>query len=468
MAVLNKFFLLLLITLLSTHLGAQDRLAIPPQYVTVVAGKDFQRSFFHQMLLGRNWRKEWATPVRIQVALLDTLKGGLVPYESSGGGESKSLRLKSTTGKEWVLRSIMKWRTSLLPPVLKNSLYGTLVQEGVSMSHPYAALALPVMMQSAEIYHARPTLVFIPGHAALDTFNKLYANHLYLLEESPVDKKDNAPHLGNFKKYISTIELKDTLRRYNCVNIDQKAFIKARLFDMLISDVDRHEGNWKWGMADTGGITFVPVPNDRDQAFFKHNGLLTQLSIAITRRRFIQSFGYHTKNIKKLTNHNLDFDQSFANQMTYSDWMSAASTLHQALTDSIILQSVQQLPGEVFAISGNEIVNKLKHRRNNLQRYAALFYAAISKKVEVRGSAQKEHFEARGLSNGQMLVNVYRINNKGHKEAAPYYHRVFDCKHTKRITLSGIGGGDVFDVENSKRRMKIIIRKEPVNADTGR
>ena len=160
-----------------------------------------------------------------------------------------------------------------------------MTRDGVSMSHPYAAFALYPMLQAANIHHTRPRLVYIPGQAALNSFNEDFANDLYLLEERVEGDWKEAPHLGGFSAYRTTAEVKEALQKDNRLKADQRLFIKARLFDILISDVDRHAGNWSWGVADTGVAVFKPVPVDRDQAFFTHNGLLTGISVLLTRRR---------------------------------------------------------------------------------------------------------------------------------------------------------------------------------------
>ncbi len=455
----KKFYVLFVIILFVGGANAQSTFGDSTTYVTIIAGKEYQKSKIAQWLWGKNWRQEWLTPVRVPVVLLDTVYGGLTPYQKSGGGESKSLRLKSAAGKEYTLRSINKFRDKTLPALLKNSAFGSIVQDGISMSHPYAAFAIPLMLQHANIPHTQPKLVYIPQHAGLDTFNDLFANDLYLLEEKPEGDWRNAPHLGNYKNYLSTTEVKEKLRDNNQYKADQHSFIKARLFDILISDVDRHEGNWTWGVADTGTAIFKPVPNDRDQAFFTHNGLLTSISIALTRRRFLQNFSYTIKNVKTLTSHDQMLDRFFANEMNYNDWIQAAAMLCQSLTDSVITISIQQLPPEIVAVSGTEIIEKLKQRRNKLEAYAARYYYAIAKSVDINGTILKEHFEVKKRANNQTEVNIYRVNNQGQKEVAPYYHRTFNPGETKRITIYGFGGDDVFDIDKDIHRIKIIIQK---------
>jgi len=59
----------------------------------------------------------------------------------------------------------------------------------------------------------------------------------------------------------------------NDQHVDQKSFLKARLFDMWIGDWDRHQDQWVWAGSKDGRIQFIkPIPRDRDQAFAKSDG----------------------------------------------------------------------------------------------------------------------------------------------------------------------------------------------------
>ncbi|HEY0057597.1 MAG TPA: hypothetical protein VGB56_00595 [Flavisolibacter sp.] len=408
------------------------------------AGTEYRAGFVQELLLGRNWRREWETPVQVAQVSLDTLRGGLWPYAKSGGGESRSLRLRSKSGKEYALRSINKSRISVLPPLLQFTPYGALVQDGVSMSHPFAAFALHPMMAAAGIPHTRPVLVYVPKQTALDTFNALYGNDLYLLEEKAEGDWSSAAHLGSFRRFMDTESVKDSLRKNNRIKADQHAFIKARLFDILISDVDRHAGNWNWGVQESGKVIFTPIPGDRDQAFFTHNGLLSKLTLALTRRRWMQSFRNKISNVATLTSYDQKLDKFFANEMASVHWQAAASHLQIELTDSIIEASVRQLPQEVFAVSGPEVIRKLKIRRTDLRAYAEKYYRFLAKSVDINGSEGKEWFEVSRGQGKEIVVAVYSANGIGVRESTPYYQRLFHPGETKRIRLYGAGGDDVF------------------------
>jgi hypothetical protein len=145
--------------------------------------------------------------------------------------------------------------------------------------------------------------------------------------------------------------------------------------------------------------------------------------------------------------------------MTYNDWKAAAIALRQTLTDSVIAASIAQLPPQIVAVSGAEIIKKLKRRRDNLERDAARYYRVLAKSVDVNGTAGKEHFEVKRGTKGETILSVYRVDEQGEKEAAPYYRRIFNNEETSLITIYGFSGDDVFDLRNEGQGIQIIVEK---------
>jgi hypothetical protein len=427
--------------------------------VTVIAGAEYKKSALHKILWGRNRRKEWTTPIRAAAVSLDTMYGGLTPYKKGGGNESKTLRLRSVSGKEYVIRSINKSRAAVTPKLLRNSYFGMIIQDGVSMSYPYGALAVPVMMTHAGIYHTEARLVYIPSQPALDSFNNVFANDLYLLEERPEgDWSDGAPHLGNFKKFYSTKDVFEKMREDGSYKADQHAFIKSRLFDILVADWDRNHDNWRWGNTSNDSITFLPVARDRDQAFFTRNGIMMALLMPVMKVSFMQNFDHTIKNVGKLTKQDRALDEIFTNEMTLNDWIDAANQLQSSLTDSVITASIKQLPPEIFVISGKELIEKLQTRRNDLPQYAAAFYRMLAKNVTVNGTTGNDHFRLKHSEDGNVLLEIFSPYNEGHV----IYKRVFFPSETKEITINGFGGDDVFDIDPSIKKIRITTENKVV------
>jgi hypothetical protein len=427
--------------------------------VSVIAGLEYKRSVVHKFFWGKNRRKEWTATVKVPVVSLDTMHGGLTPYRKGGGNESKTLRLKTAGGKEYVIRSLNKSREAVTPKLLRHSYFGLIIQDGVSMSYPYGALAVPWMMTQAGIYHTEAKLVYIPSQKALDSFNHVYGNDLYLLEERPEgDWSEGPPYLGHFKKFYSTKEVFDKMREDGHYKADQHAFIKSRLFDILVADWDRNHDNWRWGATENDPSVFLPIARDRDQAFFTRNGILMPLLMPLMRVSFMQNFSHEISNVSKLTKQDRALDEIFTNEMNMDDWISAADELRRSLTDSVITASVSQLPPEIFAISGLELIEKLIERRNELSQYAASFYRVLAKKVTVNGTTGKNIFKLQQLADKTVVVEVFDYNESIH----PFYKRLFSPAETKQIILNGFGGEDIFDIGPAITGIKIITENNAV------
>ena len=344
MQYLNRLCFFLLLIILAGKGLAQNEPADASISKIIVAGPEYKKPKFYQWLWGRNRRTEWTTPIRVPVLWLDSIGGGLTPYKKGGGNETKSLRLKTVNGKEYSLRSINKSRDDVVLPVFKHTFIEDIVYDGISMSHPYGALAVPIMAQSSGIYHTNPKIIYLPPQAALDTFNEKFGNDLYLFEQRPDGDWSNADNLGNFKIFINTNELIDTLKNDNLNKADQHLFVKARLFDMLLADWDRHEDQWTWGLSNTSSGSYAiykPVPRDRDQVFFTHNGVLIDRMIPAAGLGYMQNFDYDIKDVKTLNFEERNIDRFFTNEMTLNDWVNAARSLQQSLTDSVIELSIQ-------------------------------------------------------------------------------------------------------------------------------
>lgn len=454
----NILYLVFAMASLPDNTVAQAALPDTTASKTVAAGTSYVRGNFHQWLWGRNHRAEWATPVQVSVLWLDTACGGLTPYKNGGGNETKSLRLRSASGKEYALRSIGKSRNDVIPPEFKNTFVENIILDGVSMSHPYGALALPVMQQHAGIYHTLPVVVYVPNQQALDSFSSRFENDLYILEQRPEGDWSDAPNLGGFKEYLSTNDVVAKLLDNNQYTADQLSYAKARLFDMLVADWDRHEDNWRWGVAQKGDkIMYVPVPRDRDQVFFAHDGVLIDRIMPAAGLGFMQHFGNTIKDIRSLNQAAKDMDRFFTNSLSLEDWLAVANNLQQSLTDTVIAQSVKQLPAEIFAISGRDMIDKLKSRRDQLPRFAKEYYSFLATEVCVPGSNLHEVFDVKSTDAGKTEVAVYRVNNEGQKETDPYYHRVFNAAETSQIRIFGIQGHDEYNVQKQPKAINVQI-----------
>ena len=427
-------------------------------YKIVIAGPQYNTDPSHQKRWGTHYRKEWATPVKVRIVKLDTLAGGLIPYERGGGRQSKTLRLRDAQGREYVLRSIDKSFGGALPEIYQGTFIESIIDDQVSIAHPYSSVVIAPMAEAAKIYHTWPEIIFIPEQPALDTFNKDFANQLYLFEQRPDENWETASNFGNSKQIVGTEKLLEELLEDNEHRVDQLSFVRARLFDFFIGDWGRHEDQWRWAVFKDGDEkTFRPVPRDRDQAFTKLDGKMLSRVISFAGFSHLQSFD---STIKDITTYNFparNLDRRMANEPSLNQWIDIAEDLKRSLTDKVIEQAVGLLPPEVFPVSGNEMISKLKSRRNHLAEYATTYYKFLAKNVDIPGSDKKEFFEISRVNDNETTVKIYKIKKDGDRKNKPLYNRTFFTNETNEIRLYGMDDNDVFRINGSAGK-GILIR----------
>lgn len=416
---------------------------------TTVAGKQYYRSNVHHALWGKHYRKEWKTPALFKVVMLDTLAGGLTPYQAGGGRQSKSLRLKDADGREYVLRSIDKTFEGALPEIIKGSFIAGIANDQVSIAHPYSALSIAPMAKAVGILHTNPVIIYLPKQDRLGEFNTAYADALYLFEQRADGNWANASNFGNSTKIIGTDNLLEALEKDNDVQVDQLLYVRSRIFDMFVGDWGRHEDQWRWAANKQGGKTiYKSIPRDRDQAYTKFDGLLVGAFKGLGGGKF-QSFGAGLKNVNTFNFPARHLDRRMTNEVTRQQWVTQATEIQQVLTDNVIEAAIKQLPAEIFPISGNEIISSLKQRRNKLVDYASAYYLFLAKEVDVPGTTDNEKFEIIRNEDGSTRVNIYKITNLGKTKEQPFYSRTFYSNETKEIRLYGLGAADVYEVSGN-------------------
>ena len=423
-----------------------------PQTEMVTAGPEYKMSGFYQSLWGKHYRKEWITPITAKIAMLDTLAGGLTPYEIGGSGQTRSVKLRDKNNREYVLRSIDKTFAGALPKIAKGSFIEKIADDQVSIAHPYAAITIAPMAEAAGIYHTNPRIYYIPKQKALGKFNDEIGDNLYLFEQRPDENWETAANFGYPTKIKSTEKTIEKLLKDNDSQVDQLAFARARLFDMFIGDWGRHEDQWRWAEFDSGKTTvYKPIPRDRDQAYTKFDGTLLK-SVRRLAAPHLESFSYDIKHINKFNYPARNLDNHFLNEVTLDEWKTNASQLQQLLTDDVIDNAIKQLPEEIYNISGPEIAAKLRSRRDHLVEYAVAYYKLLARNVEITGTSEREFFEVKRLNDDSTQVNVYKITENGKRKEQPYYSRIFRRGETFDIRLFGIAGNDEYEVTGDVKK----------------
>ena len=417
----------------------------------------YRMGAFGQRLYGANYRREWTTQVPLRVFDITKEKGGLEIVQQGGGGQTRSLRLEAADGRQYVLRSVNKYPQRNLPPPLASPLVAKIVTDQTSASHPYGALVVPPLAEAVGVYHTNPEIVYVPDDARLEPYRAFLGNSVALFEERPDDDWSQADYFGRSEDIESTSKLLEELQEDNDNQVDAYAYLRARLLDVIIGDWDRHEDNWRWASFEQKkGRRFEPIPRDRDQVFYVNEGILHWVASRDYILPTFQGFGETIRNINTWSGQSQGLDRLLLAGLERDDWRQVATRMQKQLSDSVIDQAVRQMPAAIVALSGDEIANKLRQRRDDLVRYAEQYYAFLARTVNVVGSDKHERFVVQRLNDEQTLVRVEKIKKDGEPIGKLLFERTFLRSETKEIRLYGRGGQDQFELTGTADKGSIV------------
>ncbi|SHL59388.1 metallophosphoesterase [Hymenobacter psychrotolerans] len=450
---------------------ATDSVAVPlaglrPNFrdstVTVAVNTRYDdRSRFHKFLFGEHYRREWATPVTFPVLDLATEKGGLTPYKIGGGKQTASLKVRNEEGRNFTIRSLNKDPSAVLPEALRTGAAADILQDQISAQHPFGALPIPPLASAAGILHTNPELRYIPQDPLLGQYLERFGNTPGAIEEDAKDDQSNVASLGNAKNLVGTDKVFERITDDNDNRVNEKAFARSRLFDMWIGDWDRHEDQWRWAEKKDkdGDRKFTAVPEDRDVAFFKGDGLFPYLASRKWAIRNFQNFGKDYADWKGLNLTALSNDRVYLASVTREQWVQQAEEMKASLTDAVIEQAFRERwPQQIYDLHAQEIIGKLKSRRDLLPEVAADYYTMLSKVTEVKGSKKREKFVVERLPDNKTRVSVQKINKEG-ELTKMLFDRTFDNKVTKELRLYGFDGNDIYDLKGDVKsgpRIRVI------------
>nr|WP_315223205.1 metallophosphoesterase [uncultured Flavobacterium sp.] len=424
-----------------------------------------KKSLFHKFLFGNHYRKYYSLPINAKTATIDTLMGGLKPIREGGGHQSISLRMSDPKGREYVMRGMKKSATAFLQSVAFKDQYvvndfektyaENFLLDFYTTSHPYTPFVIGSMADQLGLPHTNPVLYYIPKQDGLKEFNSNFGDALYMVEERPADNHLDAKNFGHPSDIISTDDMMKNLHKDEKYEVDEKEYIKARLFDMLIGDWDRHSDQWRWAEHKKGNkIIYRPIPRDRDQAFTKYDGTLLSILMNIPALRHMRTFKNKIDNVKWLNREPYPLDLAFLKTAEEKDWLAQAQFIQDNLSDADIDNAFKNMPKEVQDQTVADIKQKLKNRKKELQKYASEYFGVLSHTIMIAGTDKKDKFVIHHNAKKSLEIQVFRIKKEG--EELVYTKNVTDAK-TKNLWIYGLDDNDVFEVVG-KEKSRIKIR----------
>jgi len=342
--------------------------------VSVAATTQYKSNELKRLMQGEHYRKAWSTPIKAPVMFLDTLK----VIDEGGGKQTKSLELEGPSGIHYTLRSINKNPAPLVPEFAKTLGLENIVVDGISAQHPYGAVVVSELADAAGILHTQPKIVFVPKQDALESYSDNYGNKLFLFEYE-TESKVNWTNYQNVIEIVDTDDLQELKQVHGeHLQIDQNALTRARLFDLIIGDWDRHAKQWGWVLQLQGEyINAVPLPADRDNAFFNLGGVIPNI---ISNKNVKPEMRPFDDDIDYLPGLVQSFDVYFLQNISEDIYIKQAKILQDKLTDEVIESALRQWPKDIYDLDAEEIATKLKSRRDHLVEYAKGFKKVLDEK----------------------------------------------------------------------------------------
>ena len=416
--------------------------------VVASASTKLKGSGVQHFLLGKNYREEWLEPLRLPVLDMGKEQGGLTPIRQSGGLQFKSLRVQDKSGKEWDLRSVIKYPTSVIPPDLYLAPEPNKVADGLSASYPFGALSMGVFSNAVNVPWQRNKLVYLPDDPRLTRFRSTFKNTVAIMEEREPK---------NVKTADNTDEMILKLTKDNNVHVDQKAVLRARLLDNFVMDFDRGDAGWQWTTYDTGRVKlYFPIPVSRDEAFFTNQGIIPALVRKPWMVPELQGFRAKTKNIKTFNGAVRHFDRTFLTSLDQKDWREEIDQFLNSMTDSVIETAMRQQPYNLQSKNMQSIIHTLKERRTYFKDEMIEYYRFISRKVSIVGTNAVDIFHVIKNSDGTVRIIINKTNPDS-SVGDVVYNRLFTRKETREIRLFGMAGNDQFIVEGGNSPIEIRI-----------
>ncbi len=347
--------------------------------VVIVPGTWYDRGNSHHIFFGEKYRDLWQTPVNVAVFKWDSTKGGLEPASIGGSEQTIGLDIKDKDGREWALRSVNKDQAQALPGILRPTIMRFMFRDQVAALNPYGALVVPVLAEAIDILHTNPQIVFVPYDDSKGEYNERMAGRLALLEEDADGSWEGAEIFGNPEKIEDTEDMLNVVKKEG-YPVDTMLYARSRLFDMLISDWDRHEGQWNWALVEEDGRKiFKPLPRDRDMAFYRFDeGLFSHITLLFNNK--FQSFHPDYKNVKGLTKQSIKMDRLILQSVDLPEMLRVATEIQEQITDEVIHKAFSQYPEDVYEKVGREHEQILKSRLEKLPEAARKFWQIVQDK----------------------------------------------------------------------------------------
>lgn len=400
----------------------------PPDSVSIVLGPAYASAPSLGALRSAGWRRLWIDTVRLPVLDVPAPAADKPEYDTTWVPGTIILR-----GADGTARRLVPVDHEPVAFELATRLRGTTVEHWLNdlttIMHPTAPLAASALYRAVGLQAVRPRLAATADGRGV------------WVERAP-DLDGRA--YGSFIRVIASGSLLALLGRDPATRVDLRAFLKARLLDVLLGDRDRAAPHWLWGLdpGAAGGPAWVPIAARQQQAFVRAGGG-DRFLLGIYEPGFVV-FNAKRPPVGALTSTGYDFDRPLLARLERPTWDSVAVALQSALTRDVIDRAIAELPVEHWRASGADLAEALEVRRDALPDVVRDFYHQVVADPDVELSDAAESVRLTRLPSGDLDL---RVSAGG----AELWHRVFLASETRELRLHLRGGDDRVALDVAER-----------------
>lgn len=254
------------------------------------------------------------------------------------------------------------------------------------------------------------------------------------------------------RNYLSTEQVIDLLHQSFNYKIQEDAYVRARLLDMITGNTLDINQSYHWTLYQEKENIYAPLINDRGFSFTKTDGLLFGILLKSLGIENIDN--YYQKKLKadKINSHNLMYDLILSKGIKKSVWIKQADFIKKTLTQEVIDEAFIQLPSDFRNTQeSKELKEVLIRRVENLDVLVEDYYALLQEIAVVCGTSQDDTFKIEQDTTKTSLILINSLTGE------VILKNEYEAEKTKEIWLYGFGGIDTFSISQAHKN-DIIIR----------
>lgn len=407
-----------------------------------------KRSLLYTWLWGKHYRELYSIPIRAEKMTLNAMMGGVEVVEQAPDFQGLFLQ---TPGQQHFLLKPLGGLTSFMESdffqevynrqEFKNTYLGKFIGDAYTIINPYTFISANFMARQSGLGANDSYIYYVPKNSTQDTVAD--GTHI----QGKLVSLIGLPDPNVWTNVLTTDSLLLKIREDARYEVDLETYIRERLFDMLIGDWNKIPENWRWLGRETGDcIEYSSVVIDRNHAFTKVDGVLFRQMLNVLTLSFIENYEDQIKDIKRINKLGFPLDMSLLSPSVESEWLKQARLLKAVLTDQVIDEAFALLPSTVRGLVSEQLKEKLKKRREDLEKVARLYYRLLQRTPVLTGTNQSDRLVVNRFSPDSMQISIY------HPETGDeVFNHTYQTKETKEIWLYGLEGDDHYEVKGEAR-----------------